>query len=427
MKKFIIILVIILLGVGGYFYYNNIYLKNYIKVLDTEEEKALISEYYMYGNHLSLVGSVNNVDTTYDEIDLVLYNGEFKSYDIDINKTVNKLDFSFDGEINKGMVLDDVEVGEYPMFIRLRYPDSEKEDVYTYKYYVLDNQTKYDSLTYYTMFKYNHKIEIDSLNDYGTMMLHVTENNDKDIYDIVIDPGHGGIDGGAETVKSGVTEADVTMSFSKVLKEELEKLGYTVKLTREEDSLGESDYFDEYNEHGRAVISYEVHAKYLLSIHLNSSTASSVRGLEFYTPDNIDYTLIESIRDKVLEGTDMVVSSNKTYRMEDGIYTHNFTEAEVNAALERYDNRGYKRYNVTTNSNYLYMIRETGGFMTGAYVDDSNPSEVGVNPYYDSNIGSESYLLELGYCTNSSDLDIIMNNESEYASGIALALSEYIN
>ena len=33
------------------------------------------------------------------------------------------------------------------------------------------------------------------------------------------------------------------------------------------------------------------------------------------------------------------------------------------------------------------MIRETGGYMTGAYVDDSNISEAGANPYYNSNIG----------------------------------------
>ena len=51
--------------------------------------------------------------------------------------------------------------------------------------------------------------------------------------------------------------------------------------------------------------------------------------------------------------------------MFDGVYTHNFTEAEIASSLEGYEERGYTPYNVTENSNYLYMIRETGGFMTG--------------------------------------------------------------
>ena len=60
--------------------------------------------------------------------------------------------------------------------------------------------------------------------------------------------------------------------------------------------------------------------------------------------------------------------------------------------------------------------------MTGAYVDDSNPEKVGINPYYNSNIGNESYLLELGYISNSSDLNIISNNIDEIAKAISDAI-----
>ena len=65
------------------------------------------------------------------------------------------------------------------------------------------------------------------------------------------------------------------------------------------------------------------------------------------------------------------------------------------------------------------MIREPGGYLTGAYVDDSNPDTVGVNPYYKSNVGVEAYLIELGYLTNSGDLDKLTNKQDEYATGIA--------
>ena len=80
-----------------------------------------------------------------------------------------------------------------------------------------------------------------------------------------------------------------------------------------------------------------------------------------------------------------------------------------------------------SSSNYFYMIRETGGFMTGAYVDDSNPEEVGVNPYYDSNVGNESYLLELGYLSNSSDLNIISNSIDDIAKAISDAIIAKFN
>ena len=70
---------------------------------------------------------------------------------------------------------------------------------------------------------------------------------------------------------------------------------------------------------------------------------------------------------------------------------------------------------ISTKSNYLYMIRETGGYLTGAYVDDRNVSKVGVNPYYNSNIGNESYLLEIGYLSNSSDFNILLKNKDKLA------------
>jgi len=108
--------------------------------------------------------------------------------------------------------------------------------------------------------------------------------------------------------------------------------------------------------------------------------------------------------------------------MFNGIYTRNFTEGDVLSSLKGYEDKGYDPYDVSTNSNYYYMIRETGGYMTGAYVDDSNPDKVGVNPYYDSNVGNESYLLELGYLSNSSDLNIIKNSTDVIAKAISDAI-----
>ena len=51
---------------------------------------------------------------------------------------------------------------------------------------------------------------------------------------IVIDPGHGGIDGGAKS-ESGVIEKDINLSISLKTKTALESKGYKVIMTRSED------------------------------------------------------------------------------------------------------------------------------------------------------------------------------------------------
>ena len=73
------------------------------------------------------------------------------------------------------------------------------------------------------------------------------------------------------------------------------------------------------------------------------------------------------------------------------------------------------------------MNRETGGFITGAYVDNSNPDKVGVNPYYDSNIGNESYLLELGYISNSTDVNTLKEEQDALAKAISDSIIKEIN
>ena len=72
------------------------------------------------------------------------------------------------------------------------------------------------------------------------------------------------------------------------------------------------------------------------------------------------------------------------------------------------------------------MIRETGGIITGAYVDDRNV-EILANPYVKSNVGVESYLLELGYLTNKTDLNNIVNNTDKYIMGIVNSIKTIYN
>ena len=71
------------------------------------------------------------------------------------------------------------------------------------------------------------------------------------------------------------------------------------------------------------------------------------------------------------------------------------------------------------------MIRETGGIMTGAYVDDRNEEQEG-NDYYNSNIGAEAYLLEMCYLSNSKDMEILDQEKDKYISAISDTINDIL-
>ena len=421
MKKLIkVVFILLILVLLGYFIYVN-YIKEVIPKKETEEELASISEYFIYGNHLNIKGSLEITDKNYQSIVLTLYNGKDKDIKVNTEIEDNKINFNTFKYINEGIYLDDLERGTYYLFLKLTYENPEEQEKPIEKYYILKNETNYKETAYYTLSKYNNKVLINSQNDYGTISFNIEENKtNDDIYDITIDPGHGGMDGGGSS--GDYKETDFTMDISKKIKSNLEEAGLKVKLTHEEDELTKNDILDEYNEHGRAVIPNEVKSKYTFSIHINKNISSQVRGIEVYTADNINYDLAKSLAENITTETELDYSSNKLYKVYNGVYTHNFTEQEISSSLKGYEEKNRVPYNVTTNSNYLYMIRETGGYMTGAYVDDSNPDSVGVNPYYNSNIGNESYLLEIGYISNSKDLEILLKSKEKVADAISEAI-----
>lgn len=89
---------------------------------------------------------------------------------------------------------------------------------------------------------------------------------------IVVDPGHGGIDGG--TNKDGILEKEINLDVSKKLKIFFKKKGYEVIMTREEDvsldsldSSSQSRHQRDLN--ARANIINTSNAQLFLSIHVN--------------------------------------------------------------------------------------------------------------------------------------------------------------
>ena len=405
MKKLLLVLLILLLLFGGYLLYSNNDNKK-IPMLEVEEETINIDQLFIYGNHLNMHGTIINEDN----LELVLYNGDFITYDINVLED----GFNLSNNVNEGILLDSIPIGKYYLFLRANIKDNNGN--ISYKYFALKNETSYKETEYYTFSNVGNKIIIGSDDNYKTIMMSVIKSKNDDVYDVVVDPGHGGMDSGA--TKYGYMEADFTMKLAISLKEKLEAYGVRVKLTREDGQLTKNDKLANYGIHGRAVIPYEVKAKYIFSIHLNSSNYSSSKGIEIYTADNINYDFAKQLGKNIVELATTNYSKNPDNRVFDGIYTRTFTKSDINESLKEYNSKKMNPYDITTKSNYYFIIRETGGIITGAYVDDRNV-EVGNNPYYNSNVGCESYLLELGYITNKSDVNNISNNLDKYTEAIA--------
>lgn len=411
MKKIIfkILLPIILIALIILLYF---YFKSDKVNINFEEIKADINELYIYGNHLNLKGSLN-INQNINTIELVLFDTIEQTYNLNYKNDNNQISFYISDKKNNGIYLDNLDKGNYQVYIKITFENNSNA------YYKLKNNTKYSETEYYTIRKDNkfNYILISELED--TLNIEVKSSKKKEIYDVVIDAGHGGIDTGA--CYKGICETDFTLDLSKKLKEKLEENGLKVKLTRD-DSDKKGKKFETYGDNGRIDRAMSSKAKYLFSFHLNSGLSSRT-GTEIYTTNNIDYTLAKSIVDNIVISTNTNYSNNPIFKVDKGIYTRTFQKYEISDVIKDAEEEGYDPYNITTNTTYYYIIRETGGIITGAYTDGR---EDDYNKHYDTNVGLESYILELGYITNPKDTQDIKNNMDNYITAISKAILENI-
>ncbi|MDD2189703.1 MAG: N-acetylmuramoyl-L-alanine amidase [Eubacteriales bacterium] len=150
---------------------------------------------------------------------------------------------------------------------------------------------------------------------------------------LLIDPGHGGMDGGAESA-AGVTEKDINLSIAKYIKELAEADGWKVVMTREEDiGLGDTKSRTIRSKKTADLITRremirEVNPLAAVSIHLNSFKQDrSVRGAQtFYPSDSSDKIihdeskrLAEAIQEQLItgiaDGTDRVALGKRDLLM----------------------------------------------------------------------------------------------------------------
>ncbi len=89
----------------------------------------------------------------------------------------------------------------------------------------------------------------------------------REVKTIVIDPGHGGKDTGAQGKKSN--EKDIVLAIGKLLKKELEKEGFNVKMTRDKDEFIELGQ--------RANLANQWDGDLFISLHCNAIDATAER------------------------------------------------------------------------------------------------------------------------------------------------------
>lgn len=118
-------------------------------------------------------------------------------------------------------------------------------------------------------------------------------------YTVVLDPGHGGRDGGA-IGRNGAVEKEITLAFARTLADHLRGAGVDVRLTRDADvSLRLSE---------RVAIARAHRAHLFVSLHADSIRTAKLRGASVYTlseeaTDSVAASLAEGeARSDVLAG-----------------------------------------------------------------------------------------------------------------------------
>lgn len=119
---------------------------------------------------------------------------------------------------------------------------------------------------------------------------------------ILIDPGHGGIDGGARS-KNGTIEKNINLLISEKLKKELEASGYIVYMTRTEDSELDSRKAKDLS--ARCQMKKDTKCDAFISIHQNMFPQESCFGSQvWYASNDNSKVLAENIQSSMKETID---------------------------------------------------------------------------------------------------------------------------
>ena len=390
------------------------------KLLDSE-----ITDYFIYGTHFNLSGKFETENP--DSIDAVymVFSSEDFEFEVPLlfDTTSRGAEYTTSEYINSGIFLDALPAGKFRIIIKVKKGE-------TTELYGAVNTKLFENMEYYSVTRNGKNMKIDIVSELSEdrllLEIHAAEAKlPLNVYDIVIDPGHGGEEfPGAVgyTDSKSYAEKDLNFEIALRFKQKLESAGYKVALTRDGDYT-----VPFYGEGGRATLVNELKAKYLFSVHCNGNPSSSVRGTEIYIGNDSDAALGQSLADRIVEISGYRYSNlnNSEMKVTDGVYNRKFKAADVRGSEETAAEYGYEPFDIPVGTNYYLVIREVGGATTGAYHDGRHKLE-GENMFRNSKNTAEGLLCELGYMSNSNNLRHLLDNKEKYAEGLFKGFDDYM-
>ena len=429
--QFLLILVA-LVGVGSYF--------GVKKVKSLLTPKEVIIEYALEGLSVeeskAILSSPNNEEGEYELVDYVLY-GESLQFYADTYKmgtkdelvgknimcrnasTGSELVYYLGSYLDEGIHIYELPVGVYEVYLsslmkneRMFMKEEMKEEFYTITRKGITHKV---TLLADTNYFYPDHEELNLDKPYVYILVEEAQLPDE-YYDIVIDPGHfaydcyvdscyGYIDNGSTSQKGKYVESELVYQVSLVLKEELEKAGFKVLMTRDDITP-----VDMYGVDGRIYKSVKAKAKLFISNHLNSINDSSVHGAEVWHSAYSTTTFAQTVLNSLVENTNIVASGN----IGGGNKIPSVISSTVSAEKygQKYDG--------------FMMIREPGGKGTQA----GRLSEAAIKnngPFVeDINYGAQALLIEYVYMSNKKDIEAWEANYESYGKAVAAAIIDYL-
>lgn len=193
---------------------------------------------------------------------------------------------------------------------------------------------------------------------------------------VVLDAGHGGVDGGSTGVSTGITESEINLTYTNKIEKYLKSCGINVVQTRTTLN-GLYDYYDKdfklRDMEKRKEIIKKANPELVISLHMNKFADENQNGSQVFFGENNENSqnLANAIRDELVKNFDnareltlygdyyITECTNKpTVIVECGFLSNK--QEELNLINENYQNKmcysifcGIMRY-LLTNYNYTY-------------------------------------------------------------------------
>ena len=353
-----------------------------------QKENISYKNHYFYGE--SIIFELNNSQKveSYSLVDV-------KTYEVVFTK-------EYHDKINEGIDLRILEEGSYLIILEDSYLKTDG-DVHEEEFYTVTR----DGL--------NKKVKIEVVDDYIMLCVETINQLPNEIYDLVIDPGHGGNDTGAEG--NQLYESEEVLKISKYLAQKFEEAGLKVKLTREDhyDPADEELYsYKElpYMDNGRVSQIYETKANYVISNHLNAYDMTKT-GYQIFSSVHTTNEWASLISQELSLINRSAFDSNTSSRVSYGSFKEGY------ACESDSFQTGCLFSNI---SDYYYMIRETGGQLTHASGLVTYNEEFSSIPLH----GAETILMEYAFIDNELDTNLWLNEWQQYADAVVKATLDYL-